>query len=74
MCAHQTPHLEQRLILVNEANTLKHKTTLQVENTNNCGEEEEEDNMALTANVEAYYEDSDSDTEEVFSHFTCSEL
>jgi hypothetical protein len=72
MCAHQTPHLEQRLILVNEANTLKHKTTLQVENTNNCGQEE--DNMALTANVEAYYEDSDSDTEEVFSHFTRSEL
>jgi hypothetical protein len=30
--------------------------------------------MALTANVEAYDEDSDSNTEEVFSHLTHSEL
>jgi hypothetical protein len=33
MCAHQSPHLDQRLILTNEANP-KTKTTLQVENTN----------------------------------------
>jgi hypothetical protein len=34
MWAHQTPHLDQRLILANEANP-KTKITSQVENTNN---------------------------------------
>jgi hypothetical protein len=33
MCAHQSPHLVQRLILTNEANP-KTKSTSQVENTN----------------------------------------
>jgi hypothetical protein len=33
MCAHQSPHLDQRLILTNEANP-KINSTLQVENTN----------------------------------------
>ena len=34
MCAHQSPHLVQRLILTNEANPKIHSTS-QVENTNN---------------------------------------
>ena len=33
MCAHQSPHMDQRLILTNEANP-KTKSTSQVENTN----------------------------------------
>jgi hypothetical protein len=33
MCAHQSPHLVQRLILTNEANPKIH-STYQVENTN----------------------------------------
>jgi hypothetical protein len=33
MCAHQSPHLDQKLILTNEANPNRNSTS-QVENTN----------------------------------------
>ena len=52
MCAHQSPHLEQRLILTNEANP-KTKSTSQVENTNTLHAKDVESTFQYETNISA---------------------